>query len=162
MDFTQDKNIIWFDAVIAPKLQVLGELSRSTQQILNFDHKTFLKEFLQDLELLKLDSFYIEIRIEKISAALDLVQELERQKEDCLLKDIAFIAFLNNPFDRILFYNKWRKYTRFKKSHQTVSDDAILDALRLPVLLRKLVLEIQKLSAEMKNEVNESQHKKTG
>ena len=162
MDFTQDKNKIWFDTVIAPKLQLLGDLSRSTQQILNFDHKAFFKEFLQDLEMLKLDSFYIETKIEKISAALDLVQEIEQQQADSFLRDIAFIAFLNNPFDRILFFNKWRKYTHFKKSHQTISDDAILDALRLPVLLRKLVLEIHKLSVEMKVEVDESKHKKTG
>ncbi len=147
-----EKNQLWYNNVIEPKLKVLDELSLSALNLTDFEHNIFFKDFLADLEMLALDSYGTESKIDKIRAALDFLQDDNIRSQNINLKDIALIAYLDNSFDRILFFSRWRQYKHFKKAYAKVPDEVIFDATRVSVLLKNLVKDIQQRASELTTE----------
>jgi hypothetical protein len=152
MNSDVEKNQLWYNNVIEPKLKVLDELSLSSLNLTAFEHNIFFKDFLADLEMLSLDSYGTESKIDKIRAALDFLQDDNIKSQNINLKDIALIAYLNNSFDRMLFFSKWRQYKHFKKIYSKIPDEVIFDATRVSVLLKNLVRDIQERAFEMTSE----------
>lgn len=133
---------LWYDSVVKPKLKTLSDLSLSLNELNTFDHKKFFKEFLADLELLSLDNYRSENQIEKISFAIEFLKKINLDNNHDFLKEMALISSLTNSFDKLLFFTKWQKHLKFKKSIGPIDDEIILDAYRLPTLIRVLVDDI--------------------
>lgn len=142
MKSEQEKHRLWFESVVAPKIENLKKISENSNEIGSFDAKKFFKEFLADLELLGLDNYSTEIQVDRILLAMTIIQDpfFQTRPED--LRDVALISSLQNFGDRLLFWSKWRKYQLFLKSYGSVQDVAILDAYRISALLQSFIFDI--------------------
>lgn len=148
MKSESEKHRLWFETVVQPKLQTLLDLSQAVIDLNSFDYKPFFKEFLADLELLALDNYPTENQVEKICAALEVLQKRSFEDSQFALRDVALVASLQSSLDRALFFGKWRTYQRFMKMYGPVEDEALVDAFRISVLLKMLVVDIsQRASA---------------
>lgn len=145
MNSEREQHRVWFETVVQPKLNILNDLSKGAIDLHTFDFKAFFNEFLADLELLTLDNLVTEIRIEKICTAIELIKKSQlNSNQDFPLQDLALIAFLNNPVDRLLFFRKWQKYMQFVKTHSPIDDEDLVNAYRLSTLIKNLAEDIQR------------------
>ncbi len=142
MKSEQEKHRLWFESVVAPKIENLKQISENPNEIRSFEAKKFFKEFLADLELLGLDNYSTEVQVDRILLAMTIIQDpfFQTRPED--LRDVALISSLQNFGDRFLFWSKWRKYQLFLKSYGIVQDAVILDAYRISALLQSFILDI--------------------
>ncbi|MGZ3794685.1 MAG: hypothetical protein ACXVCP_20220 [Bdellovibrio sp.] len=159
MKSQEEQYRLWYETVVEPKLKKLAELNEGILDLDSFDHKVFFKEFLADLELLSLDNLVIETKIEKICAAIQVIKQNKTiSSEEFSLRDLALIASLNNPVDRLLFFKKWKKYTDFIKIHGRIDDESLVNAYRLSALIKNLSEDVQRGAAavieESKNKVS--------
>lgn len=144
MNSESEKHRLWYESVVQPKLKILNELSQGLLDLHSFEYKSFFKEFLADLEMLTLDSLATETKIEKICSAIEVLKKNNlASNDDFSLQDLALIAYLNNPVDRLLFFRKWQKYMHFVKMHSPIDDEALVNAYRLSALIKNLVEDIQ-------------------
>lgn len=159
MKSESEKHQVWFETVVQPKLKTLSDLCDGTLALSSFNYKAFFKEFLADLEMLALDNILTETKIEKISAAMEILKKNNSfDNQDFPLRDLALIAYLNNPIDKFLFFKKWKKYTNFVKANGPVDDESLVNAYRLSALIQELVFDIEQraltLITETKNKVS--------
>lgn len=158
MNSERDKYRLWYESVVQPKLQVLLDLSQSLNELESFAHKSFFKEFLADLELLTLDDYATECQVEKISAALEVLQRKTFADPQFVLRDVALVASLDNSLDRLLFFGKWRTYQRFVKTHGPIEDEVLVDAFRISGLLKLLVVDITQRASALIAEASDFAH----
>lgn len=149
MNTVNGKLHLWFESEIQPKLKALGELSRATTELHLFDEKKFFNELLADLEIMGLDNYQIENKVEAILSAIDFLKKYEFKIDDPRLVELAFIAFLQNPVDRMLFWNQWRNYSDFQERAGQVNDAIIHDAFRLTFLIAELIRVIEHQSNQL-------------
>lgn len=142
MNSEQEKHRLWFESVVAPKMDILKQKIFDSNELRSFDFNKFFKEFLADLEMLGLDNYSTEAQVDRIILALTVVQDPFFQSRPEDLRDVALISSLKNVGDRFLFWSKWRKYQLFIKAYGTVDDATILDAYRVSSLLHFFISDI--------------------
>lgn len=138
---------LWYDSVIQPKLKTLSDLRLSLTDLNTFDHKKYFKDFLADLEMLSLDDYRSENQIEKINLAMEFLKKINLENKGEFLKEMALVSSLTSNFDKLLFFTQWQKYLKFKKTNGPIDDEIIVDAYRLPALIKLLIDDINQRAA---------------